>query len=141
VWSGRRTGFLIRKATAVGFTFNQRSTSQAVPEGAVGIQHIYANGKALEGVKTGKYADGAIVVMDRMNYTEDDKKIMQEGVRKALLIMVKDEAKYKDTGGWGFEGFKSGDANQRLVKDGGKACFTCHAPLTSDNFVFSKLRN
>jgi hypothetical protein len=37
-----------------------------------------------------------------------------------LLVMVKDDGRFKAAGGWGFEGFKGGDANQRAVADGAK---------------------
>ncbi len=92
-------------------------------------------------MKNGIYEPGSVFVMDRMNYAEDDKKIMDEGKRKVLLVMVKDDGRFKETGGWGFEGFKGGDANQGAVADGGKARFGCHAPLKDTGFVFSKVRD
>lgn len=106
----------------------------------VAFQHIYANDKALAGLKSGQYADGAVLVMDRIGYAEAADKVLNEGARKALLVMIKDAARYPATGGWGFEGFKGGDPAQRLVSDGGAKCFTCHAPLSQDGFVFSKWR-
>lgn len=107
----------------------------------VGYQHIYANDKARAGLKSGRYADGATFVLDRIAYTEADDKILREGERKVLLVMLKDDARFAATGGWGFEAFKGGDSAQRVVKDGGAKCFGCHAPLVNDGFVFSKLRN
>lgn len=106
----------------------------------VGYQHVYANDKAQAGLASGRYADGATFVLDRMNITKADDQIMLEGTRKVLLVMVKDDARFAATGGWGFEAFKGGDAQQRVVKDGGGKCFTCHAPLAKDGFVFSKPR-
>ncbi|MGH8728707.1 MAG: cytochrome P460 family protein [Burkholderiales bacterium] len=51
---------------------------------------------------------------------------------------MKDNGRFSDTGGWGFEGFKGGDASQREVAHGGKACFGCHVPLkTWDSFSAS----
>ncbi len=117
---------------------NQEGHSVA---GNVGFQHVYANPLALAGLKSGAYVDGATFALDRLNFTQADDKIMSEADRKVLVVMVKDEARYPTTGGWGFEGFKAGDPKQRVVKDGGAKCFTCHAPLVKEGFVFSKLRD
>lgn len=107
----------------------------------VGMQHVYANPQAMAGLKSGVYADGATFVLDRLNYAPAEDQILREGDRKALVVMVKNEARYPNTGGWGFEGFKGGDPKQRLVKDNGAKCFSCHAPLASEGFVFSKWRD
>lgn len=106
----------------------------------VGFQHVYANDAALAGLKSGQYADGATLVLDRLAYGEGEDKIVTETGRKVLLVMVKDARRYAGTGGWGFEAFKGGDRAQRVVQDGGAKCFSCHAPLSQDGFVFSKLR-
>lgn len=105
-----------------------------------GIHHIYANGKAATGLKTGAYADGSVLVFDLLNYTEKDKTI-QEGERKLVGVMHKDSSKYSSTGGWGFEGFAGNSKTERLVKDGGKSCFGCHASEKSKDYVFSSLRD
>jgi hemoglobin len=107
----------------------------------VGYQHIYANEKALAGLKSGSYADGAMFVLDRIGYAPANDNVLVEGERKVLAVMVKHETRYASTGGWGFEGFKNGDPTQRAVQDGGAKCFSCHAPLMKDNFVFTKLRD
>ena len=41
--------------------------------------------------------------------------------------MRKDRAKYKVTGGWGFEGFKGDSRTERMVTDAKTQCFGCHA--------------
>ena len=104
-----------------------------------GIHHIYANNKAAEGLKNGKYEDGAIFVFDLLNYVEKDKTI-QEGERKLVGIMQKDSTKYAATGGWGFEGFAGDSKTERLVKDGGQSCFGCHAPQKDKDYVFHEYR-
>lgn len=111
------------------------------PEAAVGIHHVYANDKAREGLKTGHFEDGSTLVLDRLKYVEGEDKSISEGDRKVLAVIFKDAAKYKETGGWGFEGFKGGDPNQRVVKDGGKACFVCHIPFEGQGFVISRSHN
>jgi hypothetical protein len=105
-----------------------------------GIHHVYANDKAADGLKNGTYADGSVLVFDLLNYTEKDKTI-QEGERKLVGVMHKDSAKYSATGGWGFEGFAGNSKTERLVKDGGKSCFDCHAPEKGKDYVFSALRD
>lgn len=109
-----------------------------LPEGNVGIQHVYANVAAMEGLRTGKFADGATFVVDRFSYQDGGNSSLTQGARKVVAVMVRNAAKYPETGGWGFEGFKGGDPAQRVVKDGGKACFTCHAPYADNHFLFSR---
>jgi hypothetical protein len=55
--------------------------------------------------------------------------------------MHKDAARYKATGGWGFEGFKGDSRSERAV--GAKAveaCFGCHEGQKATGYVFSKKR-
>jgi len=105
-----------------------------------GIHHVYANQKAYQGLKSGNYSDGAVLVFDLIDYLQKDKAI-QEGSRKLVGVMHKDAKKYAQTGGWGFEGFAANSKTERLVKDGGLSCFGCHAPEKANDFVFSKLRD
>ncbi len=104
-----------------------------------GIHHIYANDKAVKGLKLGSYENGAVLVFDLLNYVEKDKTIT-EGERKLVGVMHKDTKKYAATGGWGFEGFGGNSKTERLTKDGGKGCFGCHAPQKEQDYVFSELR-
>lgn len=105
-----------------------------------GIHHVYANGKAAKGLKSGKYDNGSVLVFDLLKYEEKDKAI-QEGERKLIGVMHKDTTKYASTGGWGFEGFAGNSKTERLVKDGGKSCFGCHEPQKAKDYVFSELRD
>jgi hypothetical protein len=109
------------------------------PESEVGIQHVYANPAALKGLETGKFDDGAILVVDRFAYVEDNNKTLSQGDRKVIAVMQRDQQRFKDTGGWGFEAFKGGDPAQRVVTDAAKNCFGCHAPLGDNNFLFTRL--
>lgn len=111
------------------------------PEGNVGIQHVYANPAAVEGLKTGQFADGATFVVDRFKYNEADNESLMQGDRKVVAVMVRDAQRYAETGGWGFQAFKGGDPSQKVVKDGGKACFTCHIPHADNNFLFTRGTN
>ena len=105
-----------------------------------GIHHLYANKKALQGYKSGKFADGSIIAFDLLEAKTADNTV-QEGARKVLGVMHKDARKYKDTGGWGFEGFKSDSKTDRAVgKNAAAACFQCHTAQKSNDFVFSSFR-
>lgn len=105
-----------------------------------GIHHIYGNKKALQGLKNGEYPDGSVFVFDLLNYISKDNMI-QEGDRKLVGVMHKAAKKYAKTGGWGFEGFAGNSKIERLTKDGGASCFSCHAPQKNNDYVFSRFRN
>ena len=105
-----------------------------------GIHHLYANKKAEQGYQSGKFADGAVIAFDLLEANAADNAV-QEGARKILGVMHKDAQKYKDTGGWGFEGFKADSKTERAVgKNAATACFQCHIARKSNDFVFSSLR-
>ena len=108
------------------------------PESNIGIQHVYANPLAVEGLKTGTYRDGAMFIVDRFQQVEGENSTLRQGNRKVVAVMLRDKARYPDTGGWGFEAFKGGDPSARVVKDGGKACFGCHIPHADNNFLFTR---
>ncbi|GAM08596.1 hypothetical protein OR1_00868 [Geobacter sp. OR-1] len=53
-------------------------------------------------------------------------------------FMVKDTAKYKDTGGWGFARFV-GNSYKPYGKDAGfvMECFGCHTPVKGNDYLFT----
>ncbi|MDP1692524.1 MAG: cytochrome P460 family protein [Burkholderiaceae bacterium] len=105
-----------------------------------GIHHLYANKGAVQGYRAGKFPDGAVIVFDLLEAKTADNAV-QEGARKVVGVMRKDARKYKATGGWGFEGFKGDSKTERAVgANAATACFQCHAPQKSSDFVFSTFR-
>lgn len=104
-----------------------------------GIHHVYGNSAAIQGLKKGKYSNGATFVFDLLDYIKQDNTVQESG-RKLIGVMVKDSKKYKNTGGWGFEGFAKNSKTQRLTNDGGSNCFTCHSSQVKSDYVFSKYR-
>lgn len=106
-----------------------------------GLHHIYANERAMQGYKRGKFPDGAVIVFDLLEVDRGGNAIA-EGPRKIVGVMQRDARRFKDTGGWGFEGFAQGDPMQRAVGNKAKeACFGCHAEqAASTNYVFSAWR-
>jgi len=104
-----------------------------------GIHHIYANKTALEGYQAGnKFKDGSVIVFDLLEAVSADNAIA-EGNRKVVGVMEKNSKKYKETGGWGFEGFK-GDTRERVVKNMYGECFSCHLSQKDNDYVFSVYR-
>lgn len=108
------------------------------PAGNVGIQHVYADAAAREGLKSGKFAKGATFVVDRFAYSEQENHTLSQASRKVVAVMVKDDERYPETGGWGFQAFKAGDPNARVVTDGGTQCFSCHVPLADNSYLFTR---
>ena len=106
-----------------------------------GIHHIYANDKALEGYRKGLFPDGAVIIFDLLEAISADNAVT-EGARKVVGVMHKDAKRYAATGGWGFEGFGSGDPTNRVVgQDAASACFACHEPQQGQDYTFSQLRD
>lgn len=105
-----------------------------------GIHHIYANRKAMEGYRRGKFPNGSTLVFDLLEASEDGT-ALSEGRRRLLGVMHKHAARYKDTGGWGFEAFKGDSRKERIVgRDAATACFQCHAAQKQKDYVFSAFR-
>lgn len=105
-----------------------------------GIHHVYANKIAMAGYRKGKFSDGAVIIFDLLEAKAADNAVT-EGSRKVVGVMTKNAKAYKDTGGWGFEGFKGDSKTERAVgKQAATACFQCHAPQKEKDYVFSALR-
>jgi hypothetical protein len=105
-----------------------------------GLHHFYANDKAMEGYRTGKFPDGSILIDDLLDVQPGKSQgTTVEGSRKRLAVMVKNEKRYASTGGWGFEIFKADTQAGSLATEGRGACFECHQSAPRDS-VFTELR-
>lgn len=105
-----------------------------------GIHHLYANPKAEQGYRSGKFPDGAVIVFDLLEAKAADNAV-QEGARKVVGVMHKDARKYAATGGWGYEGFKGDSKRERAVaRNAATACYQCHQAQKDKDFVFSAWR-
>lgn len=105
-----------------------------------GINHIYANEKALEGYSTGRFEDGSVIVFDVFDLTEKDGN-RSEGSRRFIDVMHKDSKRFPNTGGWGFEEFTGSSHTERvLTPEKVMQCFACHASQKDRGYVFSKFR-
>lgn len=120
------------KSTAIG-PQNPRFASNG------GLHHFYANEKALEGYKTGKFPDGSVLVDDLLELKESEG-VSSEGARRRVAVMLKDSARFRETGGWGFEVFKGDESAPSLKADGKAACFACHSKQKDHDSVYSRFR-
>jgi hypothetical protein len=113
----------------------------ALYESFGGIHHLYANPKAVQGYRSGRFRDGAVIVFDLLE-AKTEGNTLTEGKRKVLGVMVRGGGKYAATGGWGFEAFAGGDPQKPVVGGNAvKACFECHAAQKANNYLFSSLRD
>ena len=105
-----------------------------------GIHHVYANKAALQGYRSGKWPNGAVIVFDLLEAKSADNTVT-EGTRKVVGVMHRDSGKYAATGGWGYEGFKGDSTADRAVGVNAlTACHQCHIAQKDAGFVFSKIR-
>ena len=105
-----------------------------------GMHHIYANAEAMRAyTKGGTFPDGSVIVFDLLE-AKDDNGAWVSGDRKLIGVMRKDRARFKTTGGWGFEGFKGDSRTDRMVTDATAQCFACHQGQRDNDFVFSGYR-
>lgn len=104
------------------------------------LHHIYANKAAVDGYRSGTFADGAVIAYELLE-TREAAGLVSEGPRRRLDVMVRDRARYADTGGWGFERFLGDSQTDRAVRDqAATMCFSCHAKQKARDFVFSRIR-
>jgi hypothetical protein len=103
------------------------------------IHHVYANELALEGYRTGHFPEGAVLIADWFVLEPRGPELVQ-GARKSVNVMVRD-ARYADTGGWGFEDF-AGDSTtiRNIGPRAATACFACHQHAEKREYVFTALK-
>ncbi len=105
-----------------------------------GLHNFYANEKAVEGYRSGKFPDGSVLI-DERNTAVDDAGVTRGGDFVGIAVMVKDSQRYAETGGWGFEVFQSGNQAAGVLNAQRRmACFTCHQQRQDHDLVFSELR-
>ncbi len=104
-----------------------------------GIHHVYANSKAMSGLTSGQYEDGAYFVFDLLNYDDSNKTIVETD-RKRLDVMQYESEQFSETGGWGYDTFVGDSTTERLVQDVVVACHACHTGAKASNYVFSQYR-
>jgi len=105
-----------------------------------GINHTYANDKAMHGYAAGTFPDGSVLVYDTVEAREANHAI-EEGGHKVIGVMVKDSRHYAATGGWGFENFDAADPKRPAFgAKAGSVCYGCHTNAATRDHVYSRLR-
>jgi hypothetical protein len=106
----------------------------------LGIHHVYANDRALAGLRAGAFEDGSVLVFDQLK-SRDAEQASTEGERVLTGVMIKDRGRFQDTDGWGYEAWAGNSRTDRLVADDGLACHGCHTQQKARDFVFSQWRD
>ncbi len=120
------------------FGWPNEQNKATAPHGMV--HHLYANEKALTGLRTGVYPEGAMFVADWFILKEKYSGSFDEGARDRTDVMIKD-ARFATTGGWGYDEFAQDSKVIRVVGPvAPNACFNCHAKVKARDYVFSALR-
>lgn len=105
-----------------------------------GLHHIYANEKAMEGYRTGRFPEGSVLVFDVFE-TQEAAGATLEGPRRFIDVMQKDSKRFAATGGWGYEEFKGDSQTERaLTPKTAQECHACHAAAKDYDSVFSRFR-
>jgi hypothetical protein len=108
-----------------------------------GVHFFYANDKAIEGFRAGRFPNGSAIVEEIVRTTEGDanfKGTFVEGERVGIDVMVKDGTLFKATGGWGFDSFKGDSTVGFQPPDVRSQCYACHSSKQGRDYVFSEIR-
>jgi len=104
-----------------------------------GLFHFYANDKAMEGLRSGSYPDGAIFADEMLEWLSTSNGA-QEGSRRIVGVMVKDSRRYSSTDGWGYGTFDDGSRVDKLDAKMRRACHQCHVARKDQGYVFTEYR-
>jgi len=108
------------------------------------IRIITGNDIAVEALRAGKkpLPDGSVLakVAWKAEKNPSFPVATEPTVFAQVEFMVKDAAKYKATGGWGFARFV-GSELKPYGKDAGFVgeCFACHTPVKDNDYLFTKI--
>ncbi len=104
-----------------------------------GYRNVYVNAagaKAMTG--GGAYAEGSVLVMSFHAPVKDGDTYTQ-GKPIKYVIMRKDGARAKATGGWAYEAYPAASMKPLVGDKTAEKCHDCHAAGAADNdFVFSR---
>ncbi len=102
--------------------------------------HFYANDKAMVGLRTGSYPDGAILAEEMLEGLSTATSA-KEGPRRIVGVMVKDSRRYSSTGGWGYGTFDEGSRVDKLDAKMRQTCHQCHVARQAQGYVFTEYRD
>lgn len=107
-----------------------------------GVHYIYANPAAMEGYRTGRWPDGAVIVYDQWTAVAAGRDAKAAGARKFVDVMVRDSRRFAATGGWGYTEFMApGRTRVTEIEADQKGCDGCHEKnAPGGDRVFSAFR-
>ena len=116
------------------------STTERFDNGTLRV--IYGNSIAVQAIAahhTKPWPDGAIFAKAAWDQRADSTSVVKAGTYKQVEFMIKDQAKYASTGGWGFARWVKGTSLTPYGKNAAFAteCVNCHAPMIPNDRVFT----
>lgn len=106
---------------------------------------VLGNEVAIKAYRDGTlpFPDGTIIAALHYRHLSSDENNKVFGQAQSFVagaptnvqFMVKDSAKYRATGGWGFGHFQDGKPADPTMM---KTCFPCHTPARERDFVFTR---
>jgi hypothetical protein len=126
-------------ASLVPATFDAFKKKPCEKPCMAGIFYFYANDKAMAGLRTGTYADGAIIAEEMLEWLSTSTGA-KEGQRRVVGVMVKDSKRYSSTDGWGYGSFDEDGRTDKLEAKQREACHTCHVSRKDQGYVFTEYR-
>lgn len=132
----RRWTFLHGSLVPAGFSGFAKSP--CVKPCTHGIFYFYANEQAMNGLRTGVWADGAVLAEEMLELLVAERGSGGEGRRVLTAVMVKDSHRYAATGGWGYGNFDEGSKVNTLDAKAQQACHQCHLSRKDQGYVFTK---
>lgn len=122
-----------------GYAKWQKSKQQIVTDKKslfYGIHYTYVDAKAMKAFKKGgPYPEGSRFVVEQFTIRDAGGKPVPG--KKSMIVLMKKDKRYKDTGGWQFAGFTPEGKPSGL--DPVKNCYECHVKEAADrDLVISK---
>jgi Cytochrome P460 len=127
-------------SSMVSPTFDSFSKKPCEKPCIAGVFHFYANDKAMDGLRTGSYPDGAILAEEMLEWLSTANGGAKEGQRRVVGVMVKDSQRYSSTAGWGYGNFDDGSRTDTLDAAKREACHKCHVFRKDQGYVFTEYR-
>jgi hypothetical protein len=103
-----------------------------------GMHHIYANERALQGLRSRRFEEGAILVAEFRTLARQNN-VIDAGAIRMVDVMVFDSRRFADTDGWGYAEFVGPELKVRHF-DSRAECHACHAKRADKGHVFTELR-
>lgn len=98
---------------------------------------VYANDRALEGLRTGHYPEDAVFVLDIFKVARKDG-VATLGARDSTSSMVRDP-RFAATGGWAFVDFDVATRQSLPTTNPVTDCYQCHTRRADFGYVFTEL--